>query len=897
VPDLALFFENDLSPTLSLDGDWRFSLAGGPWETIAVPSAWEIHVRDKRLDGPARYQREFDLPADWLDGRRVLFEAGAISFHASVALNGRTAGEHQGMWSSFQLDITDLLRPGRNTLGLELWKPGDRFPVRETLSGFLPDVATTFGGPWQSLCLRAFDAAVAGLQVQARAQGRLLVRGRLVRLRLPPSDQTMPAAVQVRLDGRPESKAATLADDGSFLAELAVSDLPRWRPGAPALHTITITAESGGGPIARAQRRVGLRDVQVSGSNVWLDGCPLHLRGVLDWGWHPDLIAPTPSRERVLRQFQQARALGFNLVKLCLFVPDDATFDAADESGMLLWLELPMWLPRVTPALRALAFAEYAALFRRLHHHPSIVVLSLGCELNAEADAQFLSDLHDLASAWMPNLLHCDNSGSAEAYGGVATSISVFHDHHFYADPHFFQQLVDHFDRSYRPAKPWLYGEFCDADTCRDFGHLQLQPWWLTDPMPIVLNELHAMRDHPRRLAAAGITDGAAALTGAGRAQATAIRKYILELTRLRSATGGYVVSGSADTPVTTSGIVDDHGTLKFDPAEWQRFNADGVLLLDRERRRRWVGGDRPAYRDPYVLWSGEAPEFHLLFSNGLAEANGGGLHWSLMDKSGQALASGQAASPPLPAGRVTEITVIRPALAAAGDRPLEVRLSVELTLDLASGGSAVVANGWTLWAVPRPLLPRRLPALGSLRHELDWERLERPPQFIAAEEAPFVPFLSGELSPEVLAAAQAGHTGLVWLQRPDVRFTRAMPFWREAIHAFDPHPLWERVPHAGHADLRFYSVANDFALNLDALQAHLGRQALLRPIWRRFDARQLTWAEYLLELEWGAGRLLVTTLRLQGGLGRQPAGLDANPMGAWLLASLLGSLNPGPAA
>jgi hypothetical protein len=37
--------------------------------------------------------------------------------------------------------------------------------------------------------------------------------------------------------------------------------------------------------------------------------------------------------------------------------------------------------------------------------------------------------------------------------------------------------------------------------------------------------------------------------------------------------------------------------------------------------------------------------------------------------------------------------------------------------------------------------------------------------------------------------------------------------------------------------------------------------------------------------LEWGAGRLIITTLRLQGGHGDQPAGIERSPAAAYLLA------------
>jgi hypothetical protein len=79
---------------------------------------------------------------------------------------------------------------------------------------------------------------------------------------------------------------------------------------------------------------------------------------------------------------------------------------------------------------------------------------------------------------------------------------------------------------------------------------------------------------------------------------------------------------------------------------------------------------------------------------------------------------------------------------------------------------------------------------------------------------------------------------------------------------------------------MRFFSIATDVALDLAGLQALLGPAAPCRPVWRRFDARSLTWAEYLIEVQYGRGRLFVGSLRFAGGLGCQAEGLHANPWG-----------------
>jgi hypothetical protein len=126
-----------------------------------------------------------------------------------------------------------------------------------------------------------------------------------------------------------------------------------------------------------------------------------------------------------------------------------------------------------------------------------------------------------------------------------------------------------------------------------------------------------------------------------------------------------------------------------------------------------------------------------------------------------------------------------------------------------------------------------------------------------------------------------------VHLAEPAPALCHRVPFWREAIHVFQPHALWERVPHPGYADMRFFSVATDFALDLEHLAASLGPGAQVAPVWRRFDARALTWLDYLADVRLGSGRLLLTTLRLDGGLGSQPQGLEASPLGAWFLTSL----------
>jgi hypothetical protein len=522
-------------------------------------------------------------------------------------------------------------------------------------------------------------------------------------------------------------------------------------------------------------------------------------------------------------------------------------FEVADEEGMLLWLELPMWLPKVTPAFKELALREYEAILRRVHHHPSIAIVSLGCELDNEADADFLQQLAALARAWMPNALHCQNSGSAEAYGGPIHSDNSngddFYDYHFYTDPHFFQPLVAHFSRAYKPEKPWIYGEFCDADTMRDFGALKgANPWWTTAPLTLQRDELTWMQRYAARLdVAEAVEANGIDLVKLGRQQALAIRKFILEQTRKRSATGGYVLTGWQDTPITTSGIVDDWGKLKFDASAFAQFNADRVLVLDRERRRQWThGGDRPVHHDPCVVWQGQPFELHLSLSNGASTITDAQLTWQLDELHG--VVDGVSVG----AGGLHELVAV-PVTLPHSNAIHQHTLHAQL-----HHAQGLTQNTWPLWSVPK--------------QPIDFSRV-----------------VYG-VSDEAIARAQQGQRLLAWLREPDERLTQPMPFWREAIHVL-PDSFGIRG-----ADLRYFGVATDFAMDLAKVRQALAAWGVsdVRPVWRRFDARAMTWAEYVIEASVGAGWLVLSTLRFAGGLGAQPSSLEMNPMGWWLMRQLL---------
>ena len=159
---------NDNAPTVVLDGTWDFRLGtAATWSAIRVPGCWEAQGHSKWVDGPAEYRRVFTIPDQWA-GSRVMLEFDAVSYACTVHINEQEVGVHRGIWTPFAFDITESVNfGGENLLSVIVYKPGAHYPLRSTLAGFLPDVATTFGGIWQSVRLRSVQVAIQDLRLAA----------------------------------------------------------------------------------------------------------------------------------------------------------------------------------------------------------------------------------------------------------------------------------------------------------------------------------------------------------------------------------------------------------------------------------------------------------------------------------------------------------------------------------------------------------------------------------------------------------------------------------------------------------------------------------------------------------------------------------------------------------
>ena len=58
------------------------------------------------------------------------------------------------------------------------------------------------------------------------------------------------------------------------------------------------------------------------------------------------------------------------MIKHCLYIPREEYLRQADEAGMLLWIELPLWLPDVSDELEPRILREFPRLLNQIKGHP-----------------------------------------------------------------------------------------------------------------------------------------------------------------------------------------------------------------------------------------------------------------------------------------------------------------------------------------------------------------------------------------------------------------------------------------------------------------------------------------------------------------------------------------------
>ncbi len=359
---------------IDLSGPWHYAPGAAPphdWlgaPVAVLPSSWQTQSSALRhYNGIVWYQRNFaaDPPAH----ARAFLRFGAANYLARVYLNGKYLGRHEGGFTPFAFEVTGILRKGENTVTVSV-------DSRRTPDSVPPPVVDwdLYGGMTRPVrVVFTPEIFVDDEWIRLAKDGRIAANVRL--------DGTHAAArtVTVRIPALGLTLQGQTGATGRFEAEAAAPPaLKLWSPDDPALYDVEIAAGSD-----TLQDRIGFRTITVAGTQILLNGRPIFLRGVSmheeEFGRDPTR-AITPAAARAL--LSQAKALNANYVRLAHYPHSEVMVRTADEMGLLVWSEIPVYwhVNFSNPETLALARRMLAENIVRDRNRASIVIWSLGNE-------------------------------------------------------------------------------------------------------------------------------------------------------------------------------------------------------------------------------------------------------------------------------------------------------------------------------------------------------------------------------------------------------------------------------------------------------------------------------------------------------------------------------------
>lgn len=407
-------------------------------DSIPVPSCWEMQGYDRPIycnveyphsntppfikarpgynDGGKNYavnpvgtyHRSFTLPEGW-ERQRTIIHFGGIYSCAQVWLNGKYVGYTQGSNNVAEFDLSHLVRQGKNDLVVQVhrWSDGSYLECQDMfrMSGIFRSVYI-YNVPKKS------------------------IRNHVVQTDITGSD----GIVSVKVDADVPSLAKLYAPDGSLVGtqsfregrvRFLVSQAALWTAETPSLYTLDIIQKDASGQDVMAfSTKVGIREVRIMGSLLYVNGRRVMLKGVNRHDTNP-LTGRTVSVEDMKKDVLLMKRNNINTIRTSHYPNDARMYAMFDYYGLYCCDEadledhanqsisaMPSWIPSFVDRIERMVSRDI--------NHPSVIMWSLGNEAGAGSN---FKNCYEAAKNMDPTRpVHYEGTRIDREYGGSAYS-------------------------------------------------------------------------------------------------------------------------------------------------------------------------------------------------------------------------------------------------------------------------------------------------------------------------------------------------------------------------------------------------------------------------------------------------------------------------------------------
>jgi beta-glucuronidase len=369
------FFKDHQVDNISTWKEYDFDTAS----VMGIPGDWNTQSDNLFLyEGTIWFRQQFLYTPK---ANKVYLYFGASNYDTKVYLNGKKVGEHEGGYTPFNFDVTDIVKSGNNKLIVKVddKRRADAVPTNN-FDWF------NYGGITRDVMLVELPQTfIRSYKVQLK-KGTTNILEAVAQL----SDKKAGLTVNIEI---PELKVKqTLKTDASGKASVEVKANPiLWSPDSPKLYTVKLSLATD-----QVNDEIGFRTIETRGREILLNGKPIFLKGI---SIHEEAAFRngriySEDEDRTLLNW--AKELGCNYVRLAHYPHNEQMVRLAEKMGLLVWSEIPVYwtIHWEKDYVYANALNQLDEMIERDQNRANIVIWSIANETpHSSARDKFLSSL------------------------------------------------------------------------------------------------------------------------------------------------------------------------------------------------------------------------------------------------------------------------------------------------------------------------------------------------------------------------------------------------------------------------------------------------------------------------------------------------------------------------
>lgn len=338
-------------------------------------------TRKHSYEGVATYRRSVIIPQKWGD-KRISLKLERVLWKSTVSIDGKKVGYSCNSLSAPHMyDLTNLLTPGEHVLEVEVDNRQRFSDLLDMTHAYTDHTQIRWNGILGEISLNADDPIM------------------ITKVEITPMVDRKSIAVKSYLQNYTNKK---LKGNLDFTVETTVTQKVSLEPGETIVETVYALGEESqlwsefnpylyllsmrlkaGKYSDEVQHKFGLREFVREGNQLKNNHIPVFLRGTLECCIFPLTGCPPMLKDEWMKIFRTSKEWGLNHLRFHSWCPPAAAFEAADEMGFYLQVELPIWSLKIgaSQAMTDFMYAEGRRISKEYGNHPSFCLFSLGNEL------------------------------------------------------------------------------------------------------------------------------------------------------------------------------------------------------------------------------------------------------------------------------------------------------------------------------------------------------------------------------------------------------------------------------------------------------------------------------------------------------------------------------------